>query len=191
MSDDLPRSSDYQIESITCPACHNENANVITHLLDIPYYNDFVSITIHCPQCGYRTTDFMNTTQKDYTIMRYLIEDETDGTTKVVRSTQGTVTIAKLGISIEPHGDGSTWIRNIEGILEDIKEKLVISLKQEKNKEDRREIKRRLKLLKSLLNFEQPFLIEVEDPSGNSIILPAKKEKLEIEIFELDESQEI
>ncbi|NDB55201.1 ZPR1 zinc finger domain-containing protein, partial [archaeon] len=152
----------YNIEIISCPSCLEESAKVVSHILDIPYYDDFAMINIACDKCGYRTSDFMNTKSKDPIKMEYNVENINDETTKIVRSSQGIVRIPELGISIEPNGDGSTWIRNIEGILEDMKQKLMVSKRHAENSDEKRKVKSRLKLLKSLQKFERKFTIVVE-----------------------------
>lgn len=168
----------YNIEIIKCPSCLSENAKVLSHVLDIPYYNDFAMINISCDGCGYRTSDFLNTKTKEPVKKEYLIKSEKDGATKIVRSSQGTVKIPLLGVSIEPNGDGSSWIRNIEGVLEDVKQKILISKKQAKDKNEIRIIKQRIKLLNSMKNFEVEFRIRIEDPTGNSLILPANENNI-------------
>jgi C4-type Zn-finger protein len=119
--------------------------------------------------------------------MIYPIESEKDGRTKVVRSREGIVIIPELAIRIEPTGDGTTWIRNIEGILEDIQQKLSISLAYSETEEERNTVKARIELVEQLKEYSQPFTIEVEDPSGNSIILPVDETKLQIIELPVDE----
>jgi len=187
MSDEYT-TGEYQIEHITCPSCQFSQANVISHLLDIPYYKDFIMININCPDCGFRTSDFMNLQDKDHVIYRYPVTDIQDDSTKVVRSREGIVSIPELGIKIEPAGDASTWIRNIEGILDDMYDKLLITLKYSETKAEKSIIRKRMNLLKDLKHYKQPFTIEVEDISGNSVILPADEKKLEKIVVEtLDE----
>ena len=59
-----------------------------------------------------------------------------------------------------------------------LKQKLMVSKRHAENSDEKRKVKSRLKLLKSLQKFERKFTIIVEDPSGNSIILPAVVENL-------------
>jgi zinc finger protein len=183
MSEDELEPSEYQIREVICPSCEAENAKFITHLLDIPYYEDFLMVNINCPSCGYRSTDFMNTQSKGHTIYRYHVDRVTDDETKVVRATECTVSIPELGIKIEPIGDGSSWVRNIEGILDDIREKLYITLDQTDDAATKRLIKQRIKSLNKMSRYQIPFTIEVDDPNGNSIILAADSNKLQKEII--------
>jgi zinc finger protein len=183
MSEDEGEQYEYQIREVRCPSCEAENAKFITHLLDIPYYEDFLMVNINCPECGYRSTDFMNTQSKGHTIYRYHVDLESDDETKVVRATESTVSIPELGIKIEPVGDGTSWIRNIEGILDDIKEKLYITLDQTDDMDTKRLVKQRIKTLNRMSRYQMPFTIEVDDPNGNSIILPADRTKLQKEIL--------
>lgn len=181
-------TSDYQIQTIVCPACNDENAKVITHILDIPYYDDFAMVNISCPKCGYRSSDFVNLKSKDPIHQKYHVTDESDGSTKIVRSTDGIVSIPELGVKIEPVSGGSSWIRNLEGILNDIKDKLIISLKQNSGDINRHEVKSRLKKLRKMIKFELSYTVEVQDPTGNSLILPADEGKLEQIDIKVDEN---
>lgn len=173
-------SKPYEIKVIQCPSCEDENASLISHLMDIPYYKDFVMVNISCRNCGFRSTDFYNLHSKGYTKFIYRVTSRSDDKTKIVRSQDGYVTIPELEITIEPFGEGSSWIRNIEGILEDIKKKLVIMLRDFDDKETRMNVKERMKELKRLKRYEKPFHIIVEDHTGNSLIIPADESKLEI-----------
>ena len=121
--------------------------------------------------------------------MTYPIDDESDARTKVVRSSEGIVIIPKLGMRIEPTGDASTWIRNIEGILEDLKDKLLISLKYADTTEEKRIVKQRIRVLRDLKQYRVPFKIIVEDASGNSLILPVDASKLDIQVIENSDSE--
>ncbi|OLS27802.1 MAG: hypothetical protein HeimC2_09950 [Candidatus Heimdallarchaeota archaeon LC_2] len=175
---------DYKTQQITCPACLDDNATALTHILDIPYYDDFILVNMNCNKCGYKATDFYNSRSKGHTIHEYSVTDISDDSTKIVRSQEATVKIPEIETEIEPIGTGSSWIRNIEGLLEDIHEKLKVMLRDFDNKNTIRSVEKRIKKLKQLMRYEIPFRIIVDDPSGNSLILPADKSKLKISVEE-------
>lgn len=184
MMSDIPKKSEYVVSEMACPDCENEHASIITHILDIPYYDDFMMVNINCSECKFRTTDFFHANSKGHIISSYLIENKEDMRTKVVRASDGIVKIPELGISIEPITGSFTWIRNIEGILEDIKSKVIIALKSFEEQELKEEAANRIEMINKLMNNEMPFTISVEDVNGNSIILPVVQEKLKIERIE-------
>ncbi|MCY3413873.1 MAG: ZPR1 zinc finger domain-containing protein [Candidatus Heimdallarchaeota archaeon] len=178
---DLPRKSEYIVNKMVCPDCGYEEANIVTHLLDIPHYDDFMMIAINCPECKFRTSDFFNADTKDHIISTYKVENEKDMRTKVVRATDGIVSIPELGVTIDPVSGSSTWIRNIEGILVDILEKIELALDNLETDEERQEALDRIALIQDLIDVKVPFTITVEDQQGNSIILPEDESKLIIE----------
>jgi zinc finger protein len=178
--EEYKRDNSYNISKFVCPECGNEDAAMISHILDIPHYDDFMMLNLNCKKCGLRTTDFFNTNSKGHTIYTYHIEDEKDGVTKIVRASFGKVSIPELGVSIDPKTGTSTWIRNVEGVLDDINKKLFLAKTSYDTQELKNAVQERMDLLNKFKNFELPFTIIVEDPEGNSLILPAVESRLEI-----------
>jgi zinc finger protein len=121
---------------------------------------------------------------KGHTQYTYKVTDSSDDETKIIRSIEGTVSIPEIEIAIEPVGGGSSWIRNIEGVLDDMNNKLEITLRDSDDDNSIKTIEQRIEKLKRLMNYEIPFTIIVDDPSGNSLILPADETKLQIVIIE-------
>ncbi len=178
------KNGDYVISQFTCPDCGNTDAKMISHLMDIPYYNDFMMLNFSCDKCGFRKNDFFNTHSKGHTIYRYVVDGEEDKTTKVVRAETGTVRIPEIGIAIEPVNTGHSWIRNVEGILRDMMEKLNITKRDlGEDPETLSKINKLEELINKALDYNMQFTIVVDDPMGNSLIIPAIKEKLIIEVI--------
>ncbi|MFV2015351.1 MAG: ZPR1 zinc finger domain-containing protein [Candidatus Heimdallarchaeota archaeon] len=174
----------YEIQNIDCPTCPSEYATVISRILDIPHYDDFIMVSVNCRDCGYRSSDFYNMHSKGHTRFIYVVNDISDDTTKIVRSVEGTVSIPEINVKIEPYGGGSSWIRNIEGVLQDIHQKLLIMLREANDNSSIKTIRRRIEKLMQLMNYEKSFTIIVDDPTGNSMILPADEAKLEIKVID-------
>ncbi len=165
---------------MTCPSCGNEEAQLIQRLLQIPYYDDFHMISFFCKKCGLRKTDFANINSKGHTRYEYFVEDDVDFTTKVVRAETGIVEIPELGIKIEPGINPQTWIRNVEGILLDIQEKVGYARDMAESEEQRIAAEERLSLIDEALEGKLPITLIVDDETGNSIIIPARREKLKV-----------
>ena len=174
----MSSSKDYQFKDIECPSCEDENAKLISHLMDIPYYDDFLMVNISCRVCGYKSSDFFNTRHKGYRRFVYSVISAEDDRTKVVKAKEATVSIPELGVTIEPLNDSTTWIRNIEGILDDIEKKLRIVLQSDEDPPIIEATQKRIALLDEMRNYKTKFTLIVEDPSGNSVILPAREENI-------------
>lgn len=168
----------------TCPICHSDRATVNQRLLQIPYYEDFHAITIHCPDCGFRQADFANLNSKGPMRYEYKISTAKDITTKLVRSIYGVVEIPELGITIKPATSPTSWIRNIEGILLDMKEKVEFLMSHGETVEIRQKAKERIELIEEALESKIAFTLSVRDPEGNSVIIPADASKLVVEQIE-------
>ncbi len=178
------KDNDYQIKDMDCPSCDNDEAKLISHHLDIPYYEDYVMLNINCASCGFRSSDFFNLSSKGPTHYEYLVDNSSDDVTKVVRAKEGLVEIPELGIKIEPINESVSWIRNVEGVLDDMRKKLVIIINNPEDPMMRKLAEERLELLNNMIKYKTPFTLIVDDPSGNSLILPANKKKLRIKYYE-------
>lgn len=181
---DLPKKSEYSINKMECPECKYEEAVVIAHILDIPFYDDFTMVSVNCPKCKLRVNDFFNADSKGHIKSTYPIDDASDKTTKVVRASDGYVSIPELGVSIDPVSGANTWVRNVEGILDDIKSKLIIALRDIDDEEIREKTVERIELVNKMINHQVKYTVIVEDKTGNSVILPADENKLVIELIE-------
>ncbi len=161
-----------------CPSCKSARAALYQKLIQIPYYDDFHMIYLYCPDCGYRMTDFANMSSHGFKHFEYVVEDLDDFDTKVVRSSDGVFQIPELGITIEPSISPNTWIRNVEGILLDILEKVEFAKSQLSEPEKIAEAELRLQQINKALKGELQFTLIIEDPNGNSLIIPHNKAKL-------------
>ena len=173
-----------------CPICKSNNAFVNQRILNIPHYQDLHGIIFICPDCGMKKIDFENLQTKEPTKYTYQIENSKDIETKVIRSHQGTVVIENLGIEIIPGASPDSWIRNIEGVLSDIEEKVNLAIRSSVDKEVLDKGKELIKKIEIMKKGEINFRISVSDPSGNSIIIPADKEKLEVSKLETIDGEE-
>ena len=114
--------------------------------------------------------------------LTFEITKEEDLNTRVVKSSNATIKIPQLKISVTPGPASIGYISNIEGILERF-EKIINS--QKENEEDPAIKKKAKNLLKKLWKVKcgsEKLKIIIEDPSGNSAIISEKTkiEKLKI-----------
>ncbi len=167
---------------IPCPVCGNDEAVLFEKNLNIPYYNDFFMTSIICKKCGLRSTDFRNLHSSDHTKWIYRVTSLDDFETKIVRSSTGIVEIPEIGIKVEPQMMPETWIKNVEGLLLHFQERIAIFL-QEDDAQIVQEARKRISIIENLLQGEGEFTIIVEDPEGNSLIIPYDDSKLQKKIL--------
>lgn len=162
----------------TCPICASEKAIINQRLLQIPYYDDFHAVTIICPSCGLRRADFANINSKGPRRYEFLVRGLEDFSAKIVRSIDGVVKIPEIGVEIKPATAPSSWIRNVEGILLDIREKVEIARNNADSEAMANSAEERLQLIDEVLSGGIPITLIVADNSGNSIIIADDKSRI-------------
>src|SRR3989338_5306446 len=140
-----------------CPFCHNKTLVLHEDLVDIPYFGKTYVFSMSCQDsdCNYFKADVEAEETKDPCKITFAIKKEEDLNIRVVKSSQATIKIPQLRMSVTPGPGSNGYVSNIEGILNSVK-------KHAKN------------LLKKLWKIKQGDMelkIVIEDPSGNSAIL--------------------
>src|SRR3989344_2983314 len=105
-----------------------------------------------------------------------IIENEDDMKVRVIKSSEATVKIPQMRMSMEPGTASTGFLSNIEGLLNRFK-KIIES--ERDNAEDQSIRKKAKNLLKKLWKVElgeEKLKIIIEDPSGNSAIVSDRAE---------------
>lgn len=102
-----------------CPLCGKE---LVTNWVkdDIPFFGEVMHITSLC-ECGLRYSDTMIMSQREPVHYEMKIKTRDDLDARVVRSTSGTIRIPELGIDIEPGPASESFVSNIEGVLDRVR----------------------------------------------------------------------
>jgi zinc finger protein len=160
---------------IPCPACAKTGSiEYTTQLLDIPYFKDAVVTVLVCTACQFKHSDVFIVSDNEPKRYEYAIQDTNDMSVRVIRSTMGYVEVPELGIRVEPGGKSEAYVTNIEGILERMDEAVEIGINSCEIGEDEKRImgqKLRADILMIKAGEKKATLI-LEDPSGNSAIIP-------------------
>lgn len=162
-----------------CPVCKSKNTKIIQKIMDLPHFPQMWFFNLTCSDCHYKFNDFINLSIKDPIRYIYHAENKEDYTTKIVRAANGTIRFPQIGAMIEPGPNADGFINNIEGILRDIQGKARFLLNDAETIEERKKIIDYITLLDEYIEDNKPIDIVVEDPFGNSIIIPADVSKLE------------
>ena len=186
-------TEDFNFEPLVtpCPVCKSENTKVTQKIVDLPHFPQLWLFNLVCNDCKYKHNDFLNLSVKDPVRYIYHAENKDDYTTKIVRAANGTISFPQIGAIIEPGPSANGFINNIEGILRDIQDKAKYLLRDSIKKEEIKRINDYIKLLDEYIEHNYPIDIVVEDPFGNSSIIPFNPDKLETTELTLKEAEKL
>ncbi|MFO7966844.1 MAG: ZPR1 zinc finger domain-containing protein [Archaeoglobaceae archaeon] len=151
-----------------CPACGSE-LNLMTDTYYAPHFGELFLSSASC-QCGFRQTDSFSLDVNE--AVRYKIEIREDNlSTKVIRSTSGTVRIPEIGIDLEPGPASQGFITNLEGVLR--KMESVIQTARGWNSDNQKKVEKCDWILDQIyetIDGDITLTLVLEDPLGNSVV---------------------
>ncbi|HZX12570.1 MAG TPA: ZPR1 zinc finger domain-containing protein [Candidatus Nanoarchaeia archaeon] len=160
-----------KIENEKCPVCQEKKLTLIEDEQDIPYFGKAFIFSMVCSSCGYRVSDVEATEPKESCKIEFTVESKKDLNVRVVRSSEGSIKVPQLKMSLEPGVGAEGFVSNVEGVLQRFKK----VLEAERDNTDEEDIRKKAKnLLKKLWKVEcgdELLKIVIEDPSGNSAII--------------------
>ena len=74
-------------------------------------------MTILCPSCGWKHTDFIPAEGKKPGAWSLEIENSQMLSVRIIRSSSCTIRIDKLGLEVDPGGATTGYVSNVEGVL--------------------------------------------------------------------------
>jgi len=162
------------IEKETCPICKEKTLTMTEDEKDIPFFGQVYLFSMTCSNCKFHKADVEAVEMKDPIKITFITEDEEDMNVRVVKSSQATVKIPTLKMSVESSPNSNGYVTNIEGLINRF-EKIV---HEQKDTTDDETIKKTAKnLLKKIWKVklgEIPIKIIIEDLTGNSAIISDK-----------------
>ncbi|NJE07188.1 ZPR1 zinc finger domain-containing protein [Thermococcus sp. M39] len=176
MSEEKPNIQEIRLGD--CPICGGKNTlKALQYIHDIPYFGKVMESTIICEKCGYRSADVMILEEKEPKLYTVKVEEEKDLFTRVVRSKSGTIELEELGIKIEPGPASQGFVSNVEGVLERVRETLLMARnfkEQENDKEAVKKIDELLDYIEDVKEGRKPLTVKIMDPFGNSALIGEK-----------------
>ena len=116
-----------------CPVCFSENGlTMIAHTSEIPYFGEHTQLTILCPSCGWKHTDFIPAEGKKPGAFSLNINNSEMLSVRIIRSSSCTVRISELGLEVEPGGATTGYVSNIEGVLNRFEDAIRLMYRQSK-----------------------------------------------------------
>ncbi len=161
-----------------CPICGAKNSlRAFQHIHEISYFGKIMESTIICEKCGYRNADIMILEEREPRLYTIKVEEERDLFTRVVRSKSGTIELEEIGVKIEPGPAAEGFITNIEGVLERVKETLLMTKnfkKQDGEEEAVKKVDELLAYIEDVKGGKKPLTVKIMDPFGNSALIGEK-----------------
>lgn len=167
------------IKNQKCPMCHKNTLALTEDEKEIPYFGKVFIFSMNCSACKYKVSDVESATKKLPSKYTFTIEKNKDMKIRIVKSSNATIKIPQLRMSVKPGPASEGYISNIEGILDRFV-KIIESEKQSEDEKIRKHAKNLLKKIRKVKYGDIKLKIIIEDPAGNSAIISekAKIEKL-------------
>ena len=161
-----------------CPVCGGKGTlKAIQHIHEIPYFGKVMESTIICERCGYRNADVMILEDRPPKLYTVKVENEEDLFTRVVRSKSGTIELEEIGVKIEPGPAAEGFVTNVEGVLERVRETLLMAKDFRRQEGDEEAVKRADEILRYIEEVKvgkKPLTVKIADPLGNSALVGEK-----------------
>ena len=107
-----------QAIEMPCPMCQEEGQlGMMAHVDEIPYFGEHTQVTVLCHACGWRQTDFIPAEGRKPGGWNFEIASEKDLNARVIRSSSCTVSIPELDLEVNPGGNATGYVTNMEGLL--------------------------------------------------------------------------
>jgi zinc finger protein len=161
-----------EVESL-CMNCHE---NGITRLLltKIPFFKEIVIMSFECEHCGLRNNEIQSAGEIQQKAAKYAfkVENEADLQRQVVKTDLCSFKIEELDLEIPP---GKGRYTNVEGVLSSIRDDL--AQHQDERMKQMPEVGAKVaEVIRGVADMVEgkrfPFMISVDDPSGNSWFEP-------------------
>ena len=163
-----------KVDNEKCPMCQEDKLTLMEDEQDIPYFGKVFVFSMNCSACGYRVSDVEAVDHKEPCKIEFTVENTKDLSVRVVRSSEASIKIPGMKMSVEPGVGAEGFVSNVEGVLGRFKK----ILEGERDATDEEDVRKKAKnLLKRLWKVEcgdEPLKIIIEDPSGNSAIVSEK-----------------
>ena len=174
-----PKPEDIKVVTLgDCPICGGKGTlKAIQYVHEIPYFGKVMESTIYCEKCGYRNADVMILEDKPPKLYTVKVENEKDLFTRVVRSKSGTIELDEIGVKVEPGPAAEGFVTNVEGLLERVKEALLMARSFKESEGDEEAVKKTdeiLKYIEDVREGKKPITVRIMDPLGNSALIGEK-----------------
>jgi len=172
-----------------CPVCQAE-IQYLYQTEEIPFFSEILIISTVCPSCGYRLADTQLLRNAEPSRWELRIEYPEDMMVRVIRSTNGAISIPELGVRIDPGPACEGFISNVEGVLVRVDGVLSNLRSWAESDEERERIDNLKESIARIQEGQLPATLVIEDLSGNSAIIADRATVCRIEALAEDPDKE-
>jgi zinc finger protein len=172
-----------------CPVCQAE-IQYLYQTEEIPFFSEILIISTVCPSCGYRLADTQLLRNAEPSRWELRIEYPEDMMVRVIRSTNGAISIPELGVRIDPGPACEGFISNVEGVLVRVDGVLSNLRSWAESDEERERIDTLKESIARIQEGQLPATLVIEDLSGNSAIIADRATVCRIEALAEDPDEE-
>lgn len=162
------------IQNERCPICNEKKLSLSEDEMDIPYFGLAYVFGMKCEGCGFQKADVEAAEMRDPVKVTFTVLNDKDLNVRVVKSSEASVKIPQLKMSMEAGPNSIGFVSNVEGLLKKFKEILEAERDTTDDEDIRKNAKNLLKKMWKVECGEMELKIIIEDPSGNSAIISEK-----------------
>jgi zinc finger protein len=183
-----PMESTIEVDCIICGFA--EGISMLAHTEQIAYFGEHTQITLTCPGCGWRQTDFIPAESREGSCQCFLISKTEDLKIRVIRGSACTVRLLELDLEVRPGSHSTGYVSNIEGVLNRFQEVIDMVGRQAAVEENWAAITELTKLTETMMEIrdgKSSVTLEMLDPCGHSMILTDNVEERPLTDAEVDD----
>ena len=160
---------------VSCIVCGFEGGlSMLAHTEEIAYFGEHTQVTLTCPGCGWRQTDFIPAEAREGSCQTYCIDSIEDLQVRVIRGSACTVRLLELDLEVKPGSHSSGYVSNIEGVLnrfQDVIDMVGREAATEENDQAIAELEGLTQAMMEIREGQRQATLELLDPHGHSMIL--------------------
>ena len=176
---------------VSCIICgFNQGLTMLAHTEEIAYFGEHTQVTLTCPGCGWRQTDFIPAEAREGSCQTYRIESVDDLQIRIIRGSACTVRMIELDLEVRPGSHSTGYVSNIEGVLnrfQDIIDMVGRQAVVENNGVAVSEIAKLTEAMVEIREGQRVATLVFLDPHGHSMILTDNVESRPLTESEIDD----
>lgn len=176
---------------VSCIICgFSEGLTMLAHTEEIAYFGEHTQVTLTCPGCGWRQTDFIPAEAREGNCQSYRIDSIEDLQVRVIRGSACTVRLVELDLEVRPGSHSTGYVSNIEGVLNRFQEVIDMVGRQATSEENTVAVSELASITEAMLEIRdgrRGATLEFLDPHGHSMILTDTVESRPLSVEEIDD----
>ena len=176
---------------VSCIVCgFDEGLSMLAHTEEIAYFGEHTQITLTCPGCGWRQTNFIPAEAREGSCQTYCIDSIEDLQVRVIRGSACTVRLLELDLEVKPGSHSSGYVSNIEGVLNRFQDVIDMVGREAATEGNDGAIAELTVLTQSMMEIregQREATLELLDPHGHSMILSENVQTRPLSEAEIDD----